>query len=297
MRLFSPRSKGRSTADVSTAEQTGWLHKEGETNRDFRRRFFVLNGASLAYFKEEEDVARGESKGELTVAAVSHLHATSKEAASIDSSNLPRCFAVDASSGRRYILLAETVEQKVEWIRALGAAIGRPVHARPRLEEYMCERIGGSESSEAVAAGASEGPPSDGWVAIAEGLRHVQAGHAVAAQISFDRAIALAGGTDREPACEACARFGLGKCLVARGEHSAAAHHFESALALAPLHTAGGAQQLKLQLAWCLGHLPARAAESSRLYSEILDEDLFCGAAFLDRGKFAIRAVGAPAPL
>ena len=69
--LFAARSgKEKSAVSLDSIDFKGWLYKEGEHNRDFRRRFFALSGQHLAYFKDEADVARGNSKGEFTVEAL-----------------------------------------------------------------------------------------------------------------------------------------------------------------------------------------------------------------------------------
>lgn len=41
-----------SLADVA---KTGWLKKEGGTIRTWKKRFFVLRGSTLMYFKSEQD--------------------------------------------------------------------------------------------------------------------------------------------------------------------------------------------------------------------------------------------------
>ena len=236
--LGTPRKKSVAD-DAGTADHTGWLYKEGEHNKDFRRRFFVLHGQSLAYYKDEADVAKGSRKGDLTIAALVHIHSISKEAGALEANTVPLCFAVDAASGRRYILFAETFSDKVGWMRMLSKALGRRSGAaRARLEVYIrdmttgpspdaCGEEEGGSASEGGGGGSSGGgegeasgataaaaaPPPPRWAALTEGMDLVKHGQSAAAQVSFDRALTDAA-SGKDAACEVCVRYELGKFLV-----------------------------------------------------------------------------------
>ena len=67
--LFSRGSTKSTALDAESISYKGWLYKEGEHNKDFKRRFFVLSGQHVAYFAKEEDVPKGASKGEITALA------------------------------------------------------------------------------------------------------------------------------------------------------------------------------------------------------------------------------------
>ena len=284
-------SRGKSTADGDSAEYKGWLYKEGGGNKEFRRRFFVLNGTSLAYFAKEDDVAKGSSKGDLVASQIGHIHHQSKEAGVLETSTVPLTFYIDATSGRRFILFAETYADKVAWMQALASALGRPVGStgKARLEAYLKSMTSssGGEGASAPPPAPPPSPPSPAWDAIAEGVKLAGEGQAAAAQVTFDRA--LAGVPAGDVACEVCARYELGKFLVSRSQHKEASHHFAAALALGNQHSAGGQQQLRLQLAWCHGFTGEAIEAGLELYAAVLDDELFCAPAFLDRGKLYIR--------
>ena len=91
MPLFS-RAKASSSFDAGSIAHKGWLYKEGELNKEFRRRFFALSGTHVAYFKDEADVAKGASKGGFTADAFGHLDASSVEA-----------YALETSAGPEYL--------------------------------------------------------------------------------------------------------------------------------------------------------------------------------------------------
>ena len=65
MPLFSARTNStKSAIKVEDADKSGWLHKEGGNNKEFRKRFFLLDGLTLTYYAATADVAKGASKGE-----------------------------------------------------------------------------------------------------------------------------------------------------------------------------------------------------------------------------------------
>ena len=58
--LFSPRSttpRGGTMPLTNECDLTGWLHKRGENNPSFKRRFFMLKGKTLSYHVCESDEA------------------------------------------------------------------------------------------------------------------------------------------------------------------------------------------------------------------------------------------------
>ena len=71
----------------------------------------------------------------------------------------------------------------------------------------------------------------------------------------------------------------------ARHTPAQAAVHFEAVLAD---KLGGGSRQAKLQLAWCHG-LCGKSDEAMALYAAVLDDDLACLPALLDRGKLHVR--------
>ena len=63
-------------------DHSGWLHKEGGNNKDFKKRLVTLKGTSVAYYKDEAALQKNSAQGEFVVTAVGHIHMMSKTAAS-----------------------------------------------------------------------------------------------------------------------------------------------------------------------------------------------------------------------
>ena len=67
VRAARSRSASHSSAGVSrdgtdlldAAQYTGWLHKKGEVNTAFKRRFFVLSGTTLTWHESPKSAAKG----------------------------------------------------------------------------------------------------------------------------------------------------------------------------------------------------------------------------------------------
>ena len=78
----------------------------------------------------------------------------------------------------------------------------------------------------------------------------------------------------------------LGKLLVSRGMHREAAEHFEAAAKGAPLACA---QHVKLQLAWSLWHC-RRNDDAAATYWAVLDDDVLCWQALIDRARMNLGA-------
>ena len=59
---------------VGCASHTGHLEKRGQKNKDLKRRYFLLHGATLSYFESEDGAkkAKPKPKGQLTVVSVGH---------------------------------------------------------------------------------------------------------------------------------------------------------------------------------------------------------------------------------
>ena len=289
MPLFSLSTRQASAKDFSTQEVAceGYLHKEGNHNKDFRRRWFVLTGTVVTYHADETAAAKGNSKGSFTLTAVGHVHIDSKTAAMLEPSTVPLCFFLDAQGGRRYICFAESYKDKILWLRALCKALGieAGVEAVPMQQRFAAE----------LARPASEAPA---WAYIAEGIRLGKAGDVAAASVSFDSAVALAGpgasgssGSGRaEDAAtvQAYARYEHGRMLLSRGQLTEATQLLEVA-AQGPC-ASDWQRRVRLQLAWCYGLAEGRRQQAIGLYAQVLDKDPLCLPAFLDRGKIHIRS-------
>ena len=231
---------------VGCASHTGHLEKRGQKNKDLKRRYFLLHGATLSYFESEDGAknAKPKPKGQLTVVSVGH--ARNSDLPEMDQSEagqtlIGNSIKLGSPDGKTVIVFAETAEEKIGWLRAL----------------LPCRRDGsGGTNHTTIAArydselqAAREGDEEGGWAEVVEGsswpdLPDIERG---GAQASLERALALAGyvpaSTQPQPAA-LCALFELGKLAAATGDYGSAAARFDAALAIAPAECI---QQVKLQ--------------------------------------------------
>jgi tetratricopeptide (TPR) repeat protein len=187
----------------------------------------------------------------------------------------------------------------------------------------------GSVRGSAVGGSTAARDPDEALASVAEGAKLNASGEAAAAQAAYERALGLAGyaptSTQPQPAA-LCALFELGSIAAAAGDVAAAAARFEGALAIAPKECA---QQVKLQLAWAKWQ-GGKRDEAARIYAEVrasppplspsrppnlppsgppallrnpiphtipphpqvLEEDVLCMPALLDRARFSMRGGG-----
>ena len=188
--------------------------------------------------------------------------------------NAAATFWVDATEGRRYVLFAETFEQKVKWLRAIGRALGRDYDVP---YERLDERFKPSRD-------APDAPLA--WRHVAEAAKLLQSGEAAAAQVALERVLALSPSDGADDSCACYARYELGRQLSSRGALREALLHLRKAYGV---ETAKPWTQLRLQLAWCCG-LAGERDEAVRVYETVLEDHLLCVPAFLDRGKMMIRS-------
>ena len=110
-------------------DHSGFLHKRGHMNTAFRRRFFVLRGASLTYHENEQAASRGRSRGSVTVCSVRHLRTGEAEPLVQDdglpASHLPFAFGFETVERKPFIVYADSMQEKLAWLRALHRASRR----------------------------------------------------------------------------------------------------------------------------------------------------------------------------
>ena len=95
----------------SPVDKEGYLHKKGDLNREFQRRWFVLKGNLLFYFLRKQD---REPQGVIIL-----------EACSVQVSTHGRyCFEIsfDGAGTRVYILGADNDEEMQSWMKAISHA-------------------------------------------------------------------------------------------------------------------------------------------------------------------------------
>eukprot|EP01137_Pigoraptor_chileana_P025657 Opistho-2@95439 len=94
-----------------TGMKEGFLHKKGKANNKWAKRWFVMDGVSISYFKQKQDPA---PKDTLPVKDVNVTVASEKTG---------RPYALHIScAGRNYFVSAENGKDIVDWMSAIRAA-------------------------------------------------------------------------------------------------------------------------------------------------------------------------------
>jgi tetratricopeptide (TPR) repeat protein len=105
----------------------GVLHKRGHMNTAFKRRFFVLRGTRLSYYEDRAAAEkRGRSRGVVTVVKVRHMRPGEGEGMEDDGlppSRLPFAFHFETAERKPFVVYAESMQEKLDWLGAMLAAI------------------------------------------------------------------------------------------------------------------------------------------------------------------------------
>ncbi|GAB2216415.1 hypothetical protein Droror1_Dr00024188 [Drosera rotundifolia] len=100
----------------SSPERAGWLTKQGEYIKTWRRRWFVLKQGKLFWFKDSTITPSSRPRGVIDVAAC----LTVKGAEDV----LNRQFAFEVSTrGETMFFIADSEKEKEDWINSIGRAI------------------------------------------------------------------------------------------------------------------------------------------------------------------------------
>jgi tetratricopeptide (TPR) repeat protein len=274
----------------AAATHRGWLHKRGHMNVQYQRRYFLLHGAMVSYYNDVDAARKGKSKGEPIVARVAHVRPAQVGELSAEKASL--AFQFESTEGKVFIVYADSPEEKLGWLQAIGRAVGGGHGAeRQPVEKAYAELILGGESEASAATARGEGAGgATGWALIAQGARLVKAGSADEARLVLEKA----GAASRENTASGvyvCSQYLLGKLLQTKGFHVEATSYLRNAAASAPPSCN---QIIRLQTAWSMWHSNQQQAAEG-MYWQVLDDDVLCWQALVDRGRMhlATQAWGA----
>lgn len=114
---------GRQGADPSRgvefwhdAEHAGWLLKQGDVIRTWRRRWFVLKAGLLAWFKDANVTEGSEPRG------IIELHNCLSVRGAEDALNNAGAFEVSTTSRSMYFI-AESAAERSNWINSIGRVL------------------------------------------------------------------------------------------------------------------------------------------------------------------------------
>ncbi|XP_016164161.1 pleckstrin homology domain-containing protein 1-like [Arachis ipaensis] len=100
----------------SNPERTGWLTKQGEYIKTWRRRWFVLKQGELFWFKDSTVTRASKPRGVIPVA--SYLTVKGAE----DAINKPCAFELSSRYETMYFI-ADSEKEKEDWINSIGRSI------------------------------------------------------------------------------------------------------------------------------------------------------------------------------
>ena len=268
----------------------GWLHKQGHAfNTDFKRRWFVLRAnCKLSYYEDQAAASKGKGKGTVTITRVRHLR-RAEGGSSLDTTLAPTAFYFDTAEKKPFIVYADTVKEKLEWLQVLLAATrsSKPASAISSGGADSCVEDTYREQVSAVEAGQTSGlepAAAAAWKAVSDGYMLSREGRIEEARAAYVRALQQSGHgqrpTSKEPVVLA-ALYETGKLLCEVQDYATALEQFEQVLAFVPSEVAG---HVRLQCAWCHWQL-GDGARSEAIYSQVLEHDPICWQALLDRAR------------
>jgi hypothetical protein len=99
-----------------TPERAGWLNKQGEYIKTWRRRWFVLKQGRLFWFKDSTVTRASVPRGVIPVASCLTVKGAE------DVLNRPYAFELSTPQETMYFI-ADTEKEKEEWINSIGRSI------------------------------------------------------------------------------------------------------------------------------------------------------------------------------
>ena len=108
------------------AERAGWLMKQGEIIKTWRRRWFVLKDGKLFWFLDQNVTAASPTRGVVDLSKCLSVKGAE------DIINRAHGFELSSREDTQYFI-ADSAKEKEEWINALGRAVVR--NSRSLVEE------------------------------------------------------------------------------------------------------------------------------------------------------------------
>mmetsp|Transcript_32060 Transcript_32060/g.79261 ORF Transcript_32060/g.79261 Transcript_32060/m.79261 type:complete len:140 (-) Transcript_32060:189-608(-) len=110
------------------AERSGWLMKQGDVIKTWRRRWFVLKQGKLFWFLSDKVAATSAARGVVDVGKCLSVKGAE------DVINKAHGFELSTSAETKYFI-ADSSKEKEEWINSIGRAIVR--HSNSLQDEEL----------------------------------------------------------------------------------------------------------------------------------------------------------------
>eukprot|EP00879_Flechtneria_rotunda_P002920 GHRR01003137.1.p2 GENE.GHRR01003137.1~~GHRR01003137.1.p2 ORF type:complete len:138 (+),score=32.07 GHRR01003137.1:206-619(+) len=130
--LFKAR-KGFEEGDVEfwhNPERAGWLMKQGEYIKTWRRRWFVLKQGKIFWFKSDVVTPDSVPRGVIEVRKCLSIKGAE------DAINKPHAFEISTTDCNMFFI-ADSDKEKEDWINAVGRAIVK--HSRSLLDNDQAD--------------------------------------------------------------------------------------------------------------------------------------------------------------
>ncbi|EFN54128.1 hypothetical protein CHLNCDRAFT_13944, partial [Chlorella variabilis] len=107
------------------AERSGWLMKQGEFMKTWRRRWFILKDGKIFWFKSDIVGPNTQPRGIIEVNKCLSIKGAE------DAINKPHAFEISTTDQNMYFI-ADSDKEKEDWINAVGRAIVR--HSKSMMD-------------------------------------------------------------------------------------------------------------------------------------------------------------------
>lgn len=114
-------------------ERSGWLMKQGEVMKTWRRRWFILKDGKIFWFKSDIIGPNTQPRGIVEVNKCLSIKGAE------DAINKPHAFEISTTDQNMYFI-ADSDKEKEDWINAVGRAIVR--HSKSMMDRDQVDYTG-----------------------------------------------------------------------------------------------------------------------------------------------------------
>lgn len=128
--LFGARKVDTDVEFWHSPDRSGWLMKQGEYIKTWRRRWFVLKQGKIFWFKSDVVTPDSVPRGVIEVKKCLSIKGAE------DTINKPHAFEISTTDDNMFFI-ADSDKEKEDWINAVGRAIVK--HSRSLLDNDQAD--------------------------------------------------------------------------------------------------------------------------------------------------------------